>query len=371
MIEAIADKVRGRDPRMWDRIVDSTYEVMAPPIVPQAMSLIVGLATNAQFDQMPPIIKRLLGRSEENATNREVVGDNLARLDPESQFDAFTSQLSIDIAKGMAASGVPRDLVPSPKKIDFILRSGGYWGQDIAKGYGIVREGLGFRAREAPRVSDIPVVAGFTGVAARQSKSRDALFGLMAQSGGRLATAAATYKQLIDEEGTPADAERFISRLDPEERVYALLKYYGAPQMVKDHPLERLLSVDRVLSRVRKDIILDRLTPVSKQGRKTVRDFEEKITLSPRKQTEIHEIIERLQQAEAWNTMVLMQRPGWEGKKEIATKPILDELKASDKRVHELFEDRLQSARAREFSDVKQDWPDLRKRILTEGVNAF
>jgi hypothetical protein len=141
--------------------------------------------------------------------------------------------------------------------------------------------------------------------------------------------------------------------------------------MIKDHPLERLLSVDRVLSRVRKDIILDRLTPVSKQGRKTVRDFEEKITLSPRKQTEVHEIIERLQQAEAWNTMVLMKRPGWEEKKEIATKPILDELKASDKRVHELFEDRLQSARAREFSDVKQDWPDLRNRILTEGVNAF
>lgn len=371
VIEAIADKVRGRDPRMWDRIVDSTYEVMAPPLVPQAMTLIVGLSTNAQMEQLAPWLKRLLGRDQENVPSRQVVAENLARLDPESQFDAFTSQLSIDIAKGMAASGVPRDLVPSPKKIDFILRSGGYWGQDIAKGYGIVREGLGFRGREAPRVSDIPVVAGFTGVAARQSKSRDELFGLMAQSGGRLATAAATYKQLIDEEGTPADAERFISRLDPEERVYALLKYYGAPQMIKDHPLERLLSVDRVLSRVRKDIILDRLTPVSKQGRKTVRDFEEKITLSPRKQTEIHEIIERLQQAEAWNTMVLMKRPGWEQKKEIATKPILDELKASDKRVHELFEDRLQSARAREFSDVKQDWPELRGRILRDGLNAF
>ena len=371
VIEAIADKVRGRDPRMWDRIVDSTYEVMAPPLVPQAMTLIVGLSTNAQMEQLAPWLKRLLGRDQENVPSRQVVAENLARLDPESQFDAFTSQLSIDIAKGMAASGVPRDLVPSPKKIDFILRSGGYWGQDIAKGYGIVREGLGFRGREAPRVSDLPVVAGFTGVAARQSKSRDELFGLMAQSGGRLATAAATYKQLIDEEGTPADAERFISRLDPEERVYALLKYYGAPQMIKDHPLERLLSVDRVLSRVRKDIILDRLTPVSKQGRKTVRDFEEKITLSPRKQTEIHEIIERLQQAEAWNTMVLMKRPGWEQKKEIATKPILDELKASDKRVHELFEDRLQSARAREFSDVKQDWPELRGRILRDGLNAF
>lgn len=371
VIEAIVDKVRGRDPRMWDRIVDSTYEVMAPPLVPQAMTLIVGLTTNAQMEQLAPWVKRLLGRSEENATNRQVVGDNLARLDPESQFDAFTSQLSIDIAKGMAASGVPRDLVPSPKKIDFILRSGGYWGQDIAKGYGIVREGLGFRGREAPRVSDLPVVAGFTGVAARQSKSRDELFGLMAQSGGRLATAAATYKQLIDEEGTPADAERFISRLDPEERVYALLKYYGAPQMIKDHPLERLLSVDRVLSRVRKDIILDRLTPVSKQGRKTVRDFEEKITLSPRKQTEIHEIIERLQQAEAWNSMIVMNRPGWEGKKEIATKPILDELKASSKAVFDLYEDRMQATRAREFSDVKQDWPELRGRILRDGLNAF
>jgi hypothetical protein len=40
-------------------------------------------------------------------------------------------------------------------------------------------------------------------------------------------------------------------------------------------------------------------------------------------------------------------------------------------KVYELFEDRLQAARVREFSDVKQDWPDLRSRILREGINAF
>ena len=48
---------------------------------------------------------------------------------------------------GMAKAGVARDLIPSPKKIDFILRTGGYWGQDIARGYGIVREAaLKFKA---------------------------------------------------------------------------------------------------------------------------------------------------------------------------------------------------------------------------------
>lgn len=371
VIEAIADKIRGRDPRAWSRIVDSTYEVMAPPLVPQAATLIVGLTTNAQLENLAPWVKRLLGRDPENASNRQIIGDQLARLDPESQFDAFTTQLSIDIAKAMTAAGVPRDLVPSPRKVDFVLRSGGYWGQDIARGYGIVREALGGRPREAPRVSDIPVIAGFTGVAARQSKSRDELFQLMSQSGGQLATAAATYKQLIDEEGSPADAERLLSRLEPEERAYAILKYYAPPSEVKSHPLERLLAVDRTLSKIRKDMILDRLTPVRKEGRKTVRDFDAKISLSARKQAEAHEIIERLQQAEAWNSMIVMGRPGWQGKTEIAVKPILDELRASSPAVFELYEDRLQAARVHDFADVKSDWPELRARILERGRDAF
>jgi hypothetical protein len=42
VIEAIADKIRGRDPRLWDRVVDSTYEVMAPPTT--GLSISAGIA---------------------------------------------------------------------------------------------------------------------------------------------------------------------------------------------------------------------------------------------------------------------------------------------------------------------------------------
>jgi hypothetical protein len=371
IIEGIADKIRGRDPRAWDRFVDAAYEVLVPPVVPQALSLVMGVTANVQIDELAPWLKRLMGREAENKSPRQIVGEQLARLDPEAQFDAFSSQLSIDVAKALASVGVPRDMIPSPKKIDFILRSGGYWGQDIGKAWGLIRESLGGRPREAARVSDLPIIAGFTGVAARQSRSRDELFQQMAQSGGQMTTAANTYKNYLDNEGTPGEAARYISGLEPDERAYALLKYHGTPNDAKSHPLERLLSIDGVAGRIRKDIILDRLAPVHKEGRKTRRDWEEKITLPPRKQTEVHEILERLQQAEAWNTMVLMDRKGWQGRDEIAVKPILDELKASSPEVFELYEDRVSKARVRDFSDVKEDWPKRRQEILREGVEAF
>lgn len=370
-IEAIADKIRGRDPRAWDRIVDSVYEIAVPPTVPQGLNLIMGLTANVQIDQMAPWVKRLLGREVENNQPRQIVGDALKRLDPEAQFDAWSSQLSIDIAKSMSAIGIPRDMVPSPKKIDFILRTGGYWGQDIQKGYQVVKEALGGRQREEPRINDYPVIGGFTGVAARQSRSRDEMYQLMSQSGGQLKTAAETYKNLLIEQGVPADAERYLARLDPEERIYAILAFHGSPNDKRVHPLERLVMVDNVVNKIRKDVILDRLAPLEKQGRRNVRNFEEKIELNPRRQRQVHEIMERLQQAEAWNSMILMDRPGWQGKKEIKVDPILAELRAASPEVADIYADRLAKTKALSWDDVKSGWPDLRERIAREGVGAF
>ena len=370
-VEAIADKIRGRDPQAWDRIVDSVYEIAVPPTVPQGLNIIMGLTADVQVDQLAPWVKRFLGRDVENTAPRKIVADALKRLDPEAQFDAWSSQLSIDVAKAMALTGIPRDLIPSPKKIDFILRTGGYWGQDIQKGYQIVREALGGRQRESARISDLPVIAGFTGVAARQSRSRDELFQLMSQSGGQLKTAAETYKNLLAEQGVPVEAARYLSRLEPEERIYAILAFHGSGSDKRMHPLERLQAVDNVASKLRKDVILDRLTPVRREGRRNVRDFDEKISLSPRQQTQIHEIMERIQQAEAWNSMILMSRPGWQGKKEIAVAPIMAELRAASPEVADLYDDRLAKTKALDWGDVKAGWPELRERIAREGVNAF
>lgn len=365
-IEILWDKLEGRDPNIGERLMTTVQNVLVPPAVPQAANLLVGWTTNKDLQSIAPW---LFGDDADNV-NRDIVPEYLKGLAPEQQFDAFTSQLSKDIAVAMAKAGVSENLIPSPKMIDFTLRAGGYWGQDIGRAYQFTKEAAGYPAGPSPRVPDMPVVGGFTGVAARQSKSVDEMFRLMNQSGGDLVQAADTFKGLMDKSGNPAEAESYLARLKPEERAYATLKYYFPTSDQRMHPLERLTAVAKITRDIRKDIVLDRVAPTKKEGRKKVIDFEAKIELTPKEKTTIQDVMERLQQAEAWNAFVAMGRPGWDGKSEMAVGPILDEMKAASPAVYNLFEDRKAAAKVEEFEDVKKSWPAMRDELLRNGADA-
>lgn len=365
-IEILWDKMAGRDPKIGERMAASVQNVMVPPGVPQAANLIAGWSMNTDLQSIAP----WLFGEDAAKVNRQVVPDYLKKLAPEQQFDAFTSQLSKDIALSMARSGVPENFIPSPKMIDFTLRTGGYWGQDIGKAYQAAKEGVGYPAGPAPRVPDMPVVGGFTGIAARQSKSIDELYKLMSQQGGDLVTAASTYKNMIDKAGDVAGAESFLNRLDPEARAYTILTYNFPTSDRRKHPLERLDAVAKAAGDIRKELVLDRLAPQIKDGRKTVYDWENKIDMTGKEKAVVQDIMERLTQAEAWNSFVAMDRPGWQGKSEMAVQPILDELKAANPKVLNLYNERLEKAKVEDFSEVKKDWPKMREELLRNGADA-
>ena len=365
-IEILWDKMEGRDPNVGERWRKSAQEVMVPPGVPQAFNLMAGWTMNTDLQSIAPW---LFGESAD-VVNRKIVPDELKKLAPEAQFDAFTSQLSKDVALAMAKAGLPEAAIPSPKMIDFTLRTGGYWGQDIQKGYQIIKESAGAPAGPQPRVPDLPVVGGFTGVAARQSKSVEMLYRMMSQQGGDLTSAAATYKNLMDKSGNPAEAESYLNRMEPEARAYAILNYNFTAADKRRHPLERASAMAKISRDIRKDIVLDRLAPQVKDGRKTVYDFDNKIDLPPAVKTQVTEIMERLAQAESWNGFVVLGRPGWEGKNIIATKPILAELKAAAPDVFELYEGRVEKAKIEDFETIQKDWPKMREELLRNGADA-
>ena len=235
--------------------------------------------------------------------------------------------------------------------------------------YQAFRGGVGGHEREEPRYSDMPVLGGFTGVAPRQSKSIEENYKLMAPDSGKLATAAATYADLL-KGGQTAEAQTYLARLEPEERAFAVLKQHFSASDNRMHPTERLNDVLKVANNIRKDIILDRLAPMIKQDRHTVYDMENKVTLSPKQQTEVHVMLEKLAQAEAYNTMIAMDRPGWQNAKEMAVKPVLDMLKAGHPKVYEIFEDRMDKAKVQDFADVKRDWPKMKAALLKDGPEA-
>jgi len=365
-IEVLWDKMEGRDPDIGDRWRKSMQQVLVPPGVPQGLNLLVGWTTNKDMQSIAPW---MFGDSADKV-NRTIVSDELKKLAPEQQFDAFTSQLSKDIAVAMVKAGVPEGMIPSPKMIDFTIRTGGYWGSDMQKAYQMSKESLGYPAGPQPRVPDWPIVGGFTGVAARQSKSIEELYNLMSQQGGEFTTAAATYKNMMDKAGDPAGAEAFLNRLEPEARAYAILAYNFTAADKRRHPLERASAVAKITRDIRKEIVLDRLAPQKKEGRKSVYDFDSRIDPPPPVKTQVQDIMERLAQAESWNAFVALGRPGWEGKKEMATKPILDELKAAAPDVYGLFKDREDKAKIEDFETVRKEWPKMRDELLRNGADA-
>ncbi len=357
--EIIWDKIGGRDQRMGERIVDSMYEVLAPPGMPQIMRLTGGILFNRDRQG---IIK---GRS------REIVGENLASRPPHERYHAFTSELAIDLSRAMYRIGVPQSLIPAPVKTDFVLSAAGaYWGREVQNSYQTAKTIAGMSTRPDRKATDFPILRGFTGEAARVSRSVNEMFEMMSREGGEMTMAATEYKQLMDERGRPAEAETWLAQLDEEQRVWTLTQYYGSRSEKREHPLQRAKDADAINREIMRDTILDQVAPKRRQGRKQVRDFEEQIVLTPAKKLEVIDILARLSQIEARNTMILLKRKGFEGIDIKDPEPIMDELKAASPEVFDLLQER-RDKKVADWPEVMREWPRYRDRVLKDLVNAF
>lgn len=351
-VEIIADKIAGRNEEMAKRLAASTFDALAPPIMPQILNLATGVVAN-----------------HDNFRGRPIVGEHLQGLDPALRFDAYTSQLSIDMAKAVQATGVPRNWVPSPKMIDFLITSGGaYWGKEAQNIYSGGKKALGMSNREAWQWTDLPVVRRVTGVPAQQSRSIEGFYKLVGSSGGELSSAATSYKNYIDKQGQPEAAAVYLSRLQPEERAYAFLMQHRSADEKRSHPLERLKIADATLRDMRKEMILDTLTDKNRKGK---REWDTKVVLSPTKQTEVHGILQKLGALEGWNAMVLMKRPGWEDGKMYDPKPLEAVLKAASPDVYRILEARRAKTKMPDWDQVRRDWPKMREDLLKEAAKPL
>lgn len=183
-----------------------------------------------------------------------------------------------------------------------------------------------------------------------------------------MASAAKTYANFIKVQGQPETAAAYLSRLEPDERAYAYLMESGTAAEKREHPLERLKIADSTIRDIRKNMILDTLTPKDRKGR---RDFEQVIRLSPTKQTEVHGILEKLGALETWNTMTLLKRPGFENNKLFDPKPLEDTLRASSREVYDLLQERRSKAKMPEWPSVEKGWPKMREQLLKDAAKPL
>jgi hypothetical protein len=118
---------------------------------------------------------------------------------------------------------------------------------------------------------------------------------------------------------------------------------------------------------VSKDVIADQLTTGKRRGRnqskaKTI------VQLDPKTKTAVLDVFEKMRRAEAWNTMVYMDRPGWQGKAERNVGEIVELLKTVSPAAYEAFKDRVGEAKIQQWDRVKSQWPNIETRMLRKYV---
>ena len=75
------------------------------------------------------------------------------------------------------------------------------------------------------------------------------------------------------------------------------------------------------------------------------------------------DILSNLQMREARNALVALGARGWEHKAIMPVEPTMAELQAASSTVAAEFERRLKAKKIPSFADVKQNWPEARRRI--------
>jgi hypothetical protein len=264
----------------------------------------------------------------------------------------------------MVAIGLPDSVIPSPYIIDFTLRTGGYWGQDVARSYDYAREAITGEPGVAPRPFQWPVIGGFTGETARTSWTIDRFYKLMSKSGGTFHKQYERYRRYIKDEGSPEDAAIALTRMSKDEKAYVLTRFHGSIEDKRIHPLSRFEKVNGTIAKVSRDMIANKLTPGKRRARDLSTMKDKIIELDPKTKTAILDTLEKLRRAEGWNTMAYMRQPGWIGKKERDVDAILKTLEAVSPEAYKALMDRYREAKVRDWTYVKERWPSVEQRIL-------
>jgi hypothetical protein len=181
-----------------------------------------------------------------------------------------------------------------------------------------------------------------------------------------MVTAAEGYKRMVDA-NRPVDAELHLSRLEPEQKAYALTQLHAQPYAKRRHPLNYAKATNQATMEVQSDIVMDQLAPKHTRNRRKVRDFGREIELTPTKKTEVLEIIDRLRQVDSRNAMVLMGREGFKGLKIKDPQLIWDELEQSSPEVAKHLGDVRRNKNIPDWNQVSTNWASDRERALAKG----
>lgn len=281
----------------------------------------------------------------------EIVPDHMRALAPELQYNHFTSEFAKDLG---AITGF------SPMRIDHIMGGlGASAYRDIMFAYNQTDPN-----RPQSDIEDWPVTRRFFRDARRGSTSSRDFWTFASTVNGSLRGAEVSYRRLVDE-GRDMAAQEFLNEQDAEHKAYALLNTHFKAEAKKLNPMYRVRQISTIVSGLRREM----LSPLGVEN--TFSPASDPIKLTAREKAEVDELLSEYARREVRNTMIYQSAAGWANKKPLPTRQTLDLMISTQPALAEELERRISQAKIYDEEIVRDYWPEVRDRLLTDGEEAF
>jgi hypothetical protein len=359
IMEAAIDAQFRSDPRFFARVREAIWETLVPPGVPQYITMYGDLRSG--YDSF---------------RGRPLVSPWRRNLDPQMQFDAYSSQFAIRLSRFVNSRPWLQGPVEwagstffatrfqlTPAIIDHALRTGlGNWGSDIQRGSDAF--GLG-----ANRIQDWPLIGGLMSrFIADTNRSSDAMAAVqeMARHNHGFVTAGQGYRARLADIG-PREANAWLATLSPELRAYALTEALDMTFLRRQHPWNRLRPLVDVTYGIEREILQQRF------GTTTDPRTPVPIELRPEQIVQVRQIMALLRHVEAHNALVVLRHEQFANFELLPIQPGLDLLQAVSPTVAAEYTTRLTRAHVPDFPTIasgETSWPTRRDALLRRWQEA-
>lgn len=321
------------DPEAKKRFLRGLAMTMTPPTAPPAIQTLVEYAANKDF-----------------FTGREIVPDYMQALQPQLQYNNYTSDLARRIGEITGWS---------PMVLDHFMSG---LGASAYRDMTTMTNALNPN-RPSMDETDAPILRRFVRDVRRGSASAQDFWAQASMVSGRLRSAEVTYKNLI-EGGNPVAANKFLADLPEDERAYALLNANFKAEAKRLNPFYRGRQITTIVSAMRREL-------ASGLGLENTQPYGDQIKLTAREKAEVDEVLSEYARREIRNTLVATATPGWSGKQQIDVTSTLALLEAVEPRARSELARRLAKAKVYDAAFVFEYWPEVKDRVLRDRENAY
>lgn len=325
----------GGDSTAVGRFLRGVAFSMTPPTAPPALQTLIEANTNQDW-----------------FTGGEIVPSYMQALEPELQYDHYTSSL----ARWMGGT-----FGWSPMIVDHVL---GGLGASAYRDLSTMSNAVD-PTRPSLDETDMPILRRFIRDVRRGSVSAQDFWSQASARNGALATAAASYKREIELGNEPA-AQRRLQGMTADERAYAVLMTHFKAEHKRLNPFYRATQVTTLVSGMRREIA----SALSLEDT-TIKDQPDQIPLTAGKKQQLDELLSELSRREVRNTLIATGQPGWADKEILPIEPTMDLILTVDPDVYDELQRRWQKRKIYDAQTIYDMWPEVRDQLVSDGEFAL